>query len=156
MRTHVAGRYVCGASPWPLGSPVFTRILVVDDYRDAADSLVELLQLHGYVARAAYDLRAALDCAPMFRPELVLCEPLQRAADGFSLCRLLRQLPQLSGVHFAAVTTLDATRHAARLRTAGFEWHFLKPVDWDGLLITLTHFDATTAPIGGWGGARRL
>ena len=37
-------------------------VLVVDDDRDTADSLAMVLQLHGFVATAAYSGAESLDC----------------------------------------------------------------------------------------------
>jgi CheY-like chemotaxis protein len=109
------------------------RILVVDDYPDAAESLAELLSLRGHVTRTAGDAETALRLARTFQPELVLCDPMQPAGEGVALFARYQQDPRLGRARFIAVTTLDGQPQREQLRTAGFDGHLLKPVELDQL-----------------------
>jgi CheY-like chemotaxis protein len=51
------------------------RILVVDDNKDAADSMCLLLRMWGFDVRVAYDGQEALTAAPGNRPEVLLRSP---------------------------------------------------------------------------------
>src|SRR5206468_3362054 len=50
------------------------RVLVVDDNRDAAESVALMLRLDGHDVRVAHDGPAALEAAQAFRPEVVLLD----------------------------------------------------------------------------------
>jgi len=100
------------------------RVLVVDGDADAADSLVLLLRLWGFEARAAYSGPAALDQAPIFHPDVVLTELLLPGRDGVALALALRGQAVL-----VAVTTQGQTTDRHRAYAAGFAQVFVKPAD---------------------------
>jgi PAS domain S-box-containing protein len=69
------------------------RVLVVDDNRDAADSLALVLQLGGHEVRVANDGVAALALAETFRPSLALLDIGMPGMNGYELARRLRGRP---------------------------------------------------------------
>lgn len=105
-----------------------SRVLVVDDNHDAANSLVMLLRCLGYDARAAYNGQEALDVAQEFVPRVVLLDLRLPIIDGYEVARRLRRGP-LSASMLVAVSGLDGEETAARVRSAGFDCHLVKPVD---------------------------
>jgi DNA-binding response OmpR family regulator len=111
------------------------RILVVDGYHDAADSLGMLLSLWGHEARVAYSGRAALTMADSFRPHVVLSEIVVPELDGYRLARSLRA--ELPAAVLIALTGLGREQDRTRSREAGFHDHVLKPADPDHLLEVL-------------------
>lgn len=119
------------------------RILVVDDNRDAADSLAELLGIQGYRVRTAYDGPGALSVAARFRPEVVLCDLKMPNMNGYEVAKCVRRLFQPSDVLLVAVTSYGADDDRRRAREAGFDHHFLKPVDSNALHGVLGHRAAT-------------
>jgi len=62
----------CPSRPPVSRSPRPRRILVVDDNRDAAESLTMLLKLTGYETQAAYDGLEAVEAATRYRPDVVV------------------------------------------------------------------------------------
>ncbi|HEX5635304.1 MAG TPA: ATP-binding protein, partial [Gemmatimonadales bacterium] len=66
------------------------RVLVVDDSRDAAESLAELLRLSGHEVRTAEDALAALAVTREFRPDVGLLDLGLPGLDGFELAGRLR------------------------------------------------------------------
>jgi PAS domain S-box-containing protein len=104
------------------------RILVVDDNRDAADTLALLLEADGAEVRVAYDGRAALAAAATFVPHSVLLDIGMPGMDGFEVARGLRQDPNLTATRIVALTgwAQDADRRQTRNR--GFSHHLIKPV----------------------------
>ena len=64
---------------------------MVDDSRDAADSLRVLLELLGAEVRVAYDGAAALDAFPGYQPEVVLLDIGMPGMDGYEVARRIRQ-----------------------------------------------------------------
>ena len=69
------------------------RILVVDDNRDAADSLAMLLQMMGNEIRTAYDGAEAVVAAAEFRPDVVLLDIGLPKLNGYEACRRIREQP---------------------------------------------------------------
>jgi len=103
--------------------------LVVDDNRDAADSLALLLQIWGHRARVAYDTASALRLACEEPPDVVLADLGMPRLDGAALARELRRTP--GGSHFTliAVTGHATEEHRCTALAAGYDHFFLKPVE---------------------------
>jgi hypothetical protein len=108
-------------------------ILVVDDNRDAAESLGELLRLAGHAVRIASDGEQALDMARANRPDTVLLDLGLPGMDGFEVARRLHLLPGLQGAHLVAITGYGQASDREATRQAGFAAHLVKPVDFDAL-----------------------
>jgi CheY-like chemotaxis protein len=118
--------------------PAARRVLVVDDNRDAAESLAELLELWGSTVQVAFNGTEALSAAAGFRPEVVLLDIGLPDTDGYEVARRLRQRKDLHGVLLAAVTGYGQAEDRQRAREAGFDLHLTKPVDPE-LLRDLLH-----------------
>src|SRR5262249_5514761 len=78
------------ATPTPRRDAAALKILVVDDNRDAADSLVMLLRLWGHDVRASYDGQSGLKAACSYRPHVVLLDIGLPGLDGYAVARRLR------------------------------------------------------------------
>jgi signal transduction histidine kinase len=117
------------------------RVLVVDDNRDAADSLAMLLRLLGHEVGTAHDGMAALDAARAFVPEVVLLDIGLPNMDGYEVARRLRQEPALSGALLVALTGYGQEQDRRRSLEAGFDIHLVKPVDPDELEAILARLE---------------
>lgn len=117
-------------------SPPSLRMLIVDDNRDAADSLAMLLRTPGNEIRTAYDGLEALQAASEFRPEVVLLDIGLPNIDGHEVAQRLRREPWGQRVCLIAVTGWSDESDRARSRAAGFDHHLVKPLD-TGLLAQL-------------------
>jgi PAS domain S-box-containing protein len=115
-----------------------TRVLVVDDNRDAAVSLASLLRLEGVAARVAYDGASALAEALRECPDIVLLDLGMPERDGYAVCQDLRQAYPVSGLRIYALTGWGQDRDRARTKEAGFDGHLVKPVDMDLLFEVLS------------------
>jgi PAS domain S-box-containing protein len=127
---------VASAGPAPASGesqPGRLRILIIEDNRDTADSLQELLTLLGHEAEAVYAGPAALELAPRFRPDVVLCDIGLPGLDGFEVARALRQHPATQGAYLVAQTGYGQDEDRRRTRAAGFDHHLRKPVELDEL-----------------------
>jgi CheY-like chemotaxis protein len=114
-----------GASP----APQRRRVLVVDDDRDSAESMVLLLRTLGHDARACYRGEEALAILPHFRPELVLLDIGLPGIDGYEVARRLRETRVGAALVLAAMSGFGTEEDLRRARAAGFDHHLLKPVD---------------------------
>jgi PAS domain S-box-containing protein len=102
------------------------RVLIVDDNRDAADTLAHVMSGLGHEVRIAYDGGPALQLAQEFRPDVVLLDLGMPTMDGHEVARRLRQLPALAGTRLIALT---GSADEGRLREEGFDAVLVKPVE---------------------------
>jgi DNA-binding response OmpR family regulator len=105
------------------------HVLVVDDNRDAADSLCVLLRLWGHDCRAAYDGAAGLDLAAAYRPECLILDIAMPHLDGYDLARQVRHQPGLETSKLIALTAFSDEGHVRRAHEAGFDYYLTKPAD---------------------------
>ena len=105
------------------------RVLVVDDDRDAAESLSMLLELSGHEVSVAYDGTSALANLKEIAPDVILLDIGLPGMSGYELAKQLRR--DLSGrkVRIAAVSGYGQESDRERAYAAGFDEHFVKPVD---------------------------
>jgi CheY-like chemotaxis protein len=105
------------------------HILVVDDNRDAADSLCMLLRLWGYSCRATYDGKAGLKAASEHRPDCLLLDIAMPGMDGYTLARRVRAQPCLDDARLVALSAFSDETHVHLALEAGFNYRFVKPTD---------------------------
>jgi PAS domain S-box-containing protein len=104
-----------------------SRVLVVDDNRDSADTMVSLLELMGHEARAVYGALDAPGAARDFQPRVVLLDLNMPDGDGYSVLQRLRERTQ-APMFVAAMTGYGQDMDRQRTRLAGFQAHLTKPV----------------------------
>jgi signal transduction histidine kinase len=109
------------------------RVLVVDDNRDAADSLALLLESIGHEAAVRYGGTEALDAASRLQPDAVLCDLGMPGMGGFELAARLRDDRRLDRTLLVAVTGWGAEQDRLRSHRAGFDVHLTKPVSLERL-----------------------
>jgi len=124
----------------PVGLP--KRILVVDDNRDAAESLVMILNFAGHDARAAYSAAEALESAQALTPEVILLDIGLPGMDGYQVASLIRarQIP----TQIVAITGYGQAEDIRKAATAGIDAHLVKPVDLRTLEATLAALSSKT------------
>jgi len=106
------------------------RILVVDDNRDAAETLHAGLVHHGYDVVVAFDPAAAMKIAREFRPGIALLDIEMPEMNGYELAVQLRGLDELGArLRLVAVTGFGQPSDRERALSAGFDRHLVKPVD---------------------------
>ncbi len=104
------------------------RVLVVEDNKDAADSLAMLLQVWGHQVRLAYDGLSGLKAARSFRPQVVFLDIGLPGLDGYEVARRLRQ-EFASELRLVAMTGYGQEDDRRRAGEAGFDAHLVKPAD---------------------------
>lgn len=121
---------------WPPSLP--GTVLIVDDNRDAADALSDLLQSLGASTHVAYSGDAALRAvAEGLRPGLAILDIGMPGMDGCELAIRLRADPALKGLVLVALTGWGQQGDKDRIATAGFNHHLLKPLDLAALVSAL-------------------
>ncbi|HEX4049296.1 MAG TPA: response regulator [Steroidobacteraceae bacterium] len=105
------------------------RILIVDDNRDALESLVRLLQLAGHEVHQASDGQQALSLAAEQQPDLVMLDIGMPGMDGYEVARRIRAERWGQPMVLVAVTGWGQDSDRRRSREAGFDSHWVKPLD---------------------------
>jgi len=133
FRVRVPTRLTIDAEPATPASTVLApqslKILVVDDNRDAAESLSMLLELKGHVVRSAYDGEHALQVAEDFRPDIVLLDLGMPKMNGYEACRRIREHAWGAQMTLIAVTGWGQEDDRRKSSAAGFDGHLVKPVE---------------------------
>jgi PAS domain S-box-containing protein len=113
------------------------RILVVDDNVDAALMLERLLQLNGKQTRVAHSGPDALEVAEQFRPHLILLDIGLPKLNGYEVCRRIRRQPWGKDMVVIALTGWGQEEDRKRSKEAGFNAHFVKPLEREALMLVL-------------------
>ena len=123
-----------------------SKVLVVDDHQDAAQSMAEMLRLIGAEVMVAHDGPAAITLAQTFVPQLVLLDIGLPVMDGYETARRLRALPD-RGMRLIALTGYGSERDKALAVQAGFDAYWVKPVALETIEAMLAEGGAAPAPV---------
>ena len=118
-----------GANPRPAASENETRVLVVEDHHDTADSLSSLLRHWGYTVQTVYDGPSGVKCASEFHPDAAIVDIGLPGMDGYGVARKLHETPVDQRPLLIAITGYGRDVDQQRAADAGFQHHFAKPVD---------------------------
>lgn len=105
------------------------RVLIVDDYPDAAETACMLLSMLGYECRCATTGKDALLEAARFEPDVMILDIGLPDLSGFALARELRRRFAGRPLYLAAVTGWGQPADRTKALAAGFDLHVLKPAD---------------------------
>ena len=111
-----------------LDAPGTCRVLVADDDRDAADSLVGMLKLWGFTAHAVYDGAQAVLAEEALQPSLVLLDINMPQLDGYGAATVIRRSWPGRAVRLVALTGRDSDSDRVLAASVGFDAHICKPI----------------------------
>jgi CheY-like chemotaxis protein len=141
FRVHLPRAEAPSADPAALGgshprSAPKRRVLVVDDNRDAAESLRELLRMHGHQVEVVNDGAAAHGALEEFRADVVILDLGLPRVDGYMVAHAIRarfahskRRPRL-----LALTGHGREEDRVAALRSGFDGYLVKPVDPEHLL----------------------
>lgn len=105
------------------------RVLVVDDNRDAAETMALLLDMNGHEALLAYDGQTAVEIVKQHDPAVVFLDIGMPGMNGYETASMLRALPGAQARVLVALTGWGTEADQVRSLAAGFDLHLTKPVD---------------------------
>jgi signal transduction histidine kinase len=105
------------------------KILIVEDNRDAAQMLADVLASEGHRVQVARDGKTGLTLARQLIPDAVLCDIGLPDMNGFTLAQAIRRDPALARVRLIALSGYAQDQDRARAERAGFDAHLVKPAD---------------------------
>ncbi len=115
-----------GPGPAPEASAE-RQVLIIEDNRDTADTIRDILELAGHRIEVAYSGPEGLARARELRPEVVLCDIGLPGMDGYAVARAIRADPALAGILLVAVTGYARPGDRRRAVESGFDLHITKP-----------------------------
>lgn len=140
------------AQPQPTAQPLESlrtttarRILLVDDNRDAAESLAMVLKLSGHDTHIAHDGLEAVEKAAQLSPDIILLDIGLPKINGFEAARRIRKQSQSNRPVLVALTGWGQDADRQESREAGFDAHVMKPVDPNVLANLLFEFPAVAS-----------
>ena len=123
------------------------RVLVIDDEKPLADTLVLILRGAGYEASAAYDGPAALSQVESFLPDVVISDVVMPGMNGIQVCgRIQEKHPTCHIILFSGQAVTNELMRS--VRAEGCEWELLaKPVHPKDLLEKLSSLRGIPRPV---------
>jgi CheY-like chemotaxis protein len=110
-----------------------TTALVIDDHRDAADTVCRMLGLLDVSARPAYGPREAMLLLKDYSPDIVFLDINMPGVDGFEVMSYLRRFPHMEHTPIVFVTSDDQPETAGKVRKTGALLIIIKPASLDSL-----------------------
>lgn len=107
---------------------VVTKILVIDDNVDAANTLVDLLGLFGHEVQTAYTGKVGLEIAKSFHPQVIFLDIGLPDMLGYEVANLLRKDDQNKDCYLIALTGYGSDNDKQLAINSGFDFHLTKPL----------------------------
>ena len=109
------------------------KVLIVDDNKDAADTLAELLTMTGHGVNVAYNGEQALKAAQQFDPDIIFLDIGLPDMSGYEVASRLRASAATKACLLVALTGYGQEHDRQNALQSGFDDHFAKPVDFKKL-----------------------
>ncbi|MBI5953259.1 MAG: response regulator [Chloroflexi bacterium] len=111
--------------------------LVIDDNRNTADALKQMLDVLDLPARVAYGSSAAISLLGSFVPRFICLDINMPGVDGTEILAYLRREPRLMKVPVVVVTSDDQPETRHRVMRGGAQAVIIKPATMDTLEIAM-------------------
>lgn len=113
-------------------------ILIVDDNRDNAEIIQQYLEAHGYTTTVAHSGEEALALYENVKPAAVLLDVMMPGRDGWEVCRVMKQHPELGKtVRVIMVTALNELGDKREALEVAADDYVEKPFDLPQLVTTI-------------------
>jgi PAS domain S-box-containing protein len=122
------------------------RLLVVDDNRDAADTLSALLSEMGHDVVVAHDGYQALRMLEGLQPHAVFLDIGMPGLSGYDVAQALRREPRHDATMLVALTGWGGAADRVRSAQAGIDAHLTKPATAAAIEAVLRDVEARGAP----------
>ena len=107
--------------------------LIIDDNRETADALKQMLDVLGVPAQVAYGASPAISALSGMTPRLVLLDVNMPGVDGTEILAFLRREPRLVSVPVIVITSDDQPETRQRVMQGGATAILIKPANFDEL-----------------------
>ena len=107
--------------------------LIIDDNRQTADALRQMLEVLDVAARVAYGSGPAIEILRAMTPRLILLDINMPGVDGLEVLAYLRREPRLAPVPVIVITSDDQPETRKRVMNSGATEMLIKPATLDAL-----------------------
>jgi DNA-binding response OmpR family regulator len=107
--------------------PPRRKILIADHETGTTVPLKFLMEQSGYEVRVATDGEAAVQMALNYKPDLILLEAMISNPDGFEICQLIREHPELAATRIVFVSAMTREIDIAKGMALGADGYVKKP-----------------------------
>lgn len=114
-----------------------TTALVIDDNRESADSVCQMLEFLGVQAQPIYGPRSAMQVLKDAHPDIIFMDINMPGVDGFEVMAFLRRMPHLEHTPVAFVTSDDQPETLNKVKKTGALLMIVKPATLEALENTL-------------------
>lgn len=114
------------------------RVLVVDDNPKSAKTIGWMIETLGHKVQIAFDGKTAIENAKEFAPHTILLDLGMPQMNGYELCQIMKQSPELRGTIFIAQTGWSQQEYEELSKEAGFDHYLRKPINIDTLQTLLS------------------
>jgi CheY-like chemotaxis protein len=122
------------------------NILVIDDDKNTAMYLADLLRLMGHNVTVAFGPRGALYKLSEVVPDVVFLDVNMPGVDGLEICRYLRRDPATADVPVVVVSANEEKAHQEEALLAGANHYIVKPAMFDDLQKALDQVMTPATP----------
>lgn len=112
-------------------------VVVIDDFKDAADALALLLEIEGLDVHVAYDGQSGLRLIQDLHPDVAIIDLVMPGLDGGDVAKAVRMSPWGAHMHLIALTGLAIPEGSRDILSLGFNQCLIKPAYVDALIAAV-------------------
>jgi two-component system CheB/CheR fusion protein len=113
------------------------HVVIVEDNDDSRMMMCELLELSGFQCHTAATGTLGLEVIDELKPDVALIDIGLPEIDGLELAQRLRRNPKHQKLLMVALTGYGQREDREAAKSAGFDTHLVKPVDFEALTALL-------------------
>ncbi len=122
------------------------NILVVDDDKNTANYLADLLRLLGHTVDVALGPRGALYKLNQSIPDILCLDVNMPGVDGLEICRYIRRDPRTGNMPIIIISANDEKAHKDAAFMAGASYYIVKPAMIEDLEVALAQVMKSPQP----------
>ncbi|MDP4114603.1 MAG: response regulator, partial [Bacteroidota bacterium] len=115
------------------------EILIAEDSRTQLEQLRYILERNGYNVRVARDGKSALEMIRGSKPDLLISDIIMPQMDGYTLCNIIKQDPDLKDLPVMLLTTLSDPQDVIKGLQCGADNFLTKPYNEPFLLSRIKY-----------------
>lgn len=113
------------------------KILMIDDNKDLAKIICELISLLDYETESVHNGTDGIAKARELRPDVIICDIGLPDMSGYEVAKMIHREAELKDTFLIALSGYAQSEDIERSKEAGFDRHLAKPVSLETLQMVL-------------------